>query len=534
MPDRVGAGRLHRQRDAWVALEVAQLAPRAERGEHHLVAVEPDPHAAHLRRAVGVHRDDVGEVRTFEDLAGGVGEGDHPGRVERRRCSVPPARLMLDARSSAREVVGEAQPGDGSRRGGLAHGGLDRSLARRAPRRSCARRAPRRCAASCTRHARTGSPWSPGRQHRARRRRHASARRGRRRPAAASTSSSAVDVGRRPGHRRRRGHAQPGCSATPRRVGLALAGGPRRAGHRDHRRDGRDQRRRHARAALRLDAGAGARRGGRARHGRRGARQPRRACSRTTPATTCAGLLCGSEGTLGIVTRARLRLVPVPARAGRGAPRLRVDRRRRRRAARPARPARRCTPWRSCSPAGSTIVGRPPRRRRSPCARARRACCSSSWPATTRCPSSARSCSALDLPDDADRGGRRRPVASGGCGAGARRTRRPPPPTASSTRPTSPCRSPAMADFVDEVVPAVERVAPGALTLVYGHLADGNLHVNIVGPGRRRRPARATRCSSSCSRLGGQRERRARHRRGQAGLAGAPARRGGGRGHGAR
>ena len=25
-------------------------------------------------------------------------------------------------------------------------------------------------------------------------------------------------------------------------------------------------------------------------------------------------------------------------------------------------------------------------------------------------------------------------------------------------------------------------VAPGSTTLVYGHLADGNLHVNIVGP----------------------------------------------------
>jgi FAD/FMN-containing dehydrogenase len=30
--------------------------------------------------------------------------------------------------------------------------------------------------------------------------------------------------------------------------------------------------------------------------------------------------------------------------------------------------------------------------------------------------------------------------------------------------------------------PAVEAVAPGATTLVYGHLGDGNLHVNVVGP----------------------------------------------------
>jgi FAD/FMN-containing dehydrogenase len=38
------------------------------------------------------------------------------------------------------------------------------------------------------------------------------------------------------------------------------------------------------------------------------------------------------------------------------------------------------------------------------------------------------------------------------------------------------------AAFVDRVVPAVEAVAPGSTTLVYGHLADGNLHVNVVGP----------------------------------------------------
>ena len=41
----------------------------------------------------------------------------------------------------------------------------------------------------------------------------------------------------------------------------------------------------------------------------------------------------------------------------------------------------------------------------------------------------------------------------------------------------------AMADFVDQVGPAVEGASPGATTLVYGHLGDGNLHVNVVGPG---------------------------------------------------
>lgn len=39
-----------------------------------------------------------------------------------------------------------------------------------------------------------------------------------------------------------------------------------------------------------------------------------------------------------------------------------------------------------------------------------------------------------------------------------------------------------LATFVERVVPIVEAVAPASTTLVYGHLADGNLHVNVVGP----------------------------------------------------
>jgi len=41
---------------------------------------------------------------------------------------------------------------------------------------------------------------------------------------------------------------------------------------------------------------------------------------------------------------------------------------------------------------------------------------------------------------------------------------------------------PAVAAFVAAVGPAVAALAPAATTLVYGHLGDGNLHVNIVGP----------------------------------------------------
>jgi FAD/FMN-containing dehydrogenase len=39
-----------------------------------------------------------------------------------------------------------------------------------------------------------------------------------------------------------------------------------------------------------------------------------------------------------------------------------------------------------------------------------------------------------------------------------------------------------LSTFNTRIDDAIERVAPGALTIVYGHLADGNLHVNVVGP----------------------------------------------------
>jgi FAD/FMN-containing dehydrogenase len=40
----------------------------------------------------------------------------------------------------------------------------------------------------------------------------------------------------------------------------------------------------------------------------------------------------------------------------------------------------------------------------------------------------------------------------------------------------------ALAAVVHAIPELVTSVAPGATTLVYGHLGDGNLHVNIVGP----------------------------------------------------
>ncbi len=39
-----------------------------------------------------------------------------------------------------------------------------------------------------------------------------------------------------------------------------------------------------------------------------------------------------------------------------------------------------------------------------------------------------------------------------------------------------------LAEFEERCRQAVERVAPGALLILYGHVGDGNLHVNVLGP----------------------------------------------------
>ncbi len=39
-----------------------------------------------------------------------------------------------------------------------------------------------------------------------------------------------------------------------------------------------------------------------------------------------------------------------------------------------------------------------------------------------------------------------------------------------------------LAQFADVVGPVVEEHWPGATTICFGHVADGNLHVNVVGP----------------------------------------------------
>ena len=82
---------------------------------------------------------------------------------------------------------------------------------------------------------------------------------------------------------------------------------PRRARQRHRRRPRRHRRRRHARRAPRDRPRPRRRAAGGPGRRRRSSTGPR--CSRTTPATTCPALLVGSEGTLGVITRVRWRLV---------------------------------------------------------------------------------------------------------------------------------------------------------------------------------------------------------------------------------
>ena len=472
--------------------------------EHHLVAVEPDPHAADLRRAVGVHRDDVGEVRTFEDLASGVGEGDHPGRVERRGArSSGAVRLRRRARRAPRgggrahlvtdPDVMASHTVDWT---GRWHGDAD-AVVRPADTEQVrgvvlAARAHR--LALVPQGGNTGlvgGATPQGGEVVVDLRRLDELEPGRRR--------------RRSGDRRRRGHAHPAAARTPRRSGLAARrwtsarGTPRRSG------------------GWSPPTPAGCTCCATARCGRR--------CSASRPCSArgdvvranlagllkdntgydLAGLLCGSEGTLGIVTRARLRLVPVPAQTGRGAAR-RSGRSPMRSAALPAlrgRPAlhavevmlagghRRRSPSTSATPFPLAPVPavRAPRRagRRRPAARARRRSSKRSTCPTTRPPrwptTRARVGAPLALARGAPGGGRRARR-----GAQGRRDR------AAARRWPS---------FVERGGPrrraASRRVRS---TLVYGHLADGNLHVNIVGPAADdERPdgrgARPRRCASA-------------------------------------
>ena len=194
-----------------------------------------------------------------------------------------------------------------------------------------------------------------------------------------------------------------------------------------------------------------------------------------------AGLLCGSEGTLGIVTAVRLRLVPIPA--GRLVALLGLDVRRR-------GGGERCRSLRALPSlqavelvldVGLEVVGRAPRgaprRSRAPVR------CSWRWPASLlpladqlavaleRLGDAVVSSAVADDPTGVERLWRWREAhAEAAATLGLVHK-------ADVTLPIA-----ELATFVDRVVPVVEDAAPGSTTLVYGHLADGNLHVNVVGP----------------------------------------------------
>jgi FAD/FMN-containing dehydrogenase len=191
------------------------------------------------------------------------------------------------------------------------------------------------------------------------------------------------------------------------------------------------------------------------------------------------GLLCGSEGTLGIVTAVRLRLVPIPA--GRVVALLglaSVE------AAVEALPVLRSLPSLHAVEvmlqAGMEVVGRhlgatPPVA--DPCAVLVEVAgdperlAGELARAIDRLGALVRSSAVADDPGGIERLWRWREAHTEAAAALGLVHK------ADVSLPTV-----GLAAFVERVGPAVEAAAPGATTLVYGHLADGNLHVNVVGP----------------------------------------------------
>ena len=60
---------LHRKDDPWISPNVGNLAPHSEVACHDLVILEAYPHQGHLRRSVGLQRDQVGKVPRGQRLA---------------------------------------------------------------------------------------------------------------------------------------------------------------------------------------------------------------------------------------------------------------------------------------------------------------------------------------------------------------------------------------------------------------------------------------------------------------------------------
>ena len=192
-----------------------------------------------------------------------------------------------------------------------------------------------------------------------------------------------------------------------------------------------------------------------------------------------AGLLCGSEGTLGIVTRARLRLVPVPAH--RVATLLAFESIDDAVASLPALRGRPAVHAVEVMFAGGIAIVAEHLGESFPLAPTPACVLLVEVAGEDPLPELGAILRTLDVPDDAT------VVADHDRAVGRLWRWREAHPEAAATHGvvhkadvTVPL--PAMSGFVDEVARAIERVAPGALTLLYGHLADGNLHVNTIGP----------------------------------------------------
>ena len=270
-----------------------------------------------------------------------------------------------------------------------------------------------------------------------------------------------------------------------RAAGARLRRRPRRPRLRHRRRAGRHQRRRHPRAALRQHARPGRRRRGRAR--RRLGRAPDGRPAKDGTGYDLVALLAGSEGTLGVVTAVRLRLVPAAARPA--APRCWRWRARR-------RPSTCCPVLRERLPhlaaaevfyaEGLALVrrhgglpapfaqagaGLPAARVPRP-HRPRPTTWSRSWPRP-------RASSTPGSPPTP-------PAVRGAVGLPGGRTPSRSTPRASRSSSTCPCRSRALPGLVAELPDAVARAWPrDALTVLFGHVNEGNLHVNVLGAGER-------------------------------------------------
>ena len=297
-------------------------------------------------------------------------------------------------------------------------------------------------------------------------------------------------------------HARRAAGARARR-GPGRGRRPRRARLGDARRPGRHQRRRRRARCATGRCARGSRASRRCSPTARSIDRRSRAAQgqrRLRPAARCSS---AARGRSAVVTRVRWRLVPllparvaalVPlgvARRGRGAARRRCGR------ALPsleaaefllddglaARPATTCA---SRAPVAERRAGLRARRvrgarrtrpRSSPRRWARPASRTPSWPTT--------------------------PPSASACGASARPTPRRSPRPACRTSSTSACRSTAWRRSPRACRAAVAGAAPGARTILFGHLGDGNVHVNVLGAAPDDDAASTRRCCGSSPRCGG-------------------------------